>query len=292
MAGTTREEQIICDALVALELASGSDDDDYQAFRDNWIAQRFDQFDDDNNWMMDQALEEHCRQDYIAALGAAQDTLLDQTDAQGGRQRRGTNGDVLPTEAAAEDPELNQGGRQHVTCIVCAEGKPSTQAVSISCGHGMCNECVSALFRSAMTDESLFPPRCCRNHEISLDAARPLLSEELATRFQEKAIELRTTNRTYCHVPRCSTFIMPDTITGDVATCATCGASTCALCKGPSHRGQDCPLDEGRQQVEQLAREQGWRQCEGCHRMVELNHGCYHMTYVYLLLFLTCPARC
>lgn len=49
------------------------------------------------------------------------------------------------------------------------------------------------------------------------------------------------------------------------------------MCKGAAHQG-DCPEDEASNQLLALAEQEGWKRCPGCHRMVELTHGCYHMS--------------
>jgi len=118
-----------------------------------------------------------------------------------------------------------------------------------------------------MTDEELFPPRCCRTHNIPLDQARRMLDADLAREFAIKAVEFSTLDRTYCHVQLCSTFIPPTTIHNDIAVCPTCNERTCSHCKAQSHEG-DCPLDPGIQAVLELAQEEGWRRCEGCSRMI------------------------
>ena len=160
------------------------------------------------------------------------------------------------------------------TCTAC--GDRHHRFLRTTCDHAYCVDCLAHLFRSSMTDEALFPPRCCGN-EMPLDEARPLLGVELAREFAAKSVELSTADRTYCHDQRCSTFIPPATIQGEVGVCPTCARSTCSICKGISHQG-DCPQDPGVQAVIDLAQGEGWRRCDGCRRMIELNYGCNHMT--------------
>jgi len=63
------------------------------------------------------------------------------------------------------------------------------------------------------------------------------------------------------------------------ATCPDCSTVTCTLCKAASHRG-DCPADTVLQQVLQTADENRWQRCYSCRRLVELDIGCNHITFV------------
>ncbi|KAH0404863.1 hypothetical protein KCU89_g701, partial [Aureobasidium melanogenum] len=128
------------------------------------------------------------------------------------------------------------------TCVACTGTLPWSDILETPCGHHYCVGCLSELFELSMQDETLYPPRCCRQ-TIPLDAARSLLHPKLVRNFEQKSIELDTKDRTYCFDPRCSTFIPAEHITGDVADCRGCGKRTCTICKAAAHRG-DCPRDE------------------------------------------------
>jgi hypothetical protein len=161
-------------------------------------------------------------------------------------------------------------------CISCGDAHPTTDVAHCPCSHCYCRVCLASLFRASMLDEALFPPRCCRE-PIPLDANRKFLAADLTGQFQAKKIEFETKDRTYCHRPECSTFVPPQFIHGDVATCVRCQRRTCAICKGVSHVGE-CPRDEAAQEVLRLAQENGWQRCYACRRVVELDHGCNHMS--------------
>ncbi|KAI4244699.1 MAG: hypothetical protein L6R40_002903 [Gallowayella cf. fulva] len=163
-------------------------------------------------------------------------------------------------------------------CVSCNENKRAYETFRSPCGHYYCQDCLQQLFELSTTDETLFPPRCCRQG-ISVTAARLYLGGDLFQRFLRKSIEFRTGNRTYCSRPTCSAFITPDKIVGERATCTACLTETCTICKGNSHDG-DCPQDTATQEVLQAAAEEGWQRCYNCRRMVELDVGCNHMTFV------------
>ncbi|OJJ42378.1 hypothetical protein ASPZODRAFT_137305 [Penicilliopsis zonata CBS 506.65] len=163
-------------------------------------------------------------------------------------------------------------------CIACREETAFVDVVRAPCRHEYCRSCLEDLFKASMTDESLFPPRCCQQ-PIVMSTARIFLEYSLVQEFEKKKIEFETPNRTYCYSAGCSAFIAPAHIAGDVATCLDCGRTTCTSCKARAHTG-DCPNDTALQQLLTTAQTNGWQRCYACWRMVELDHGCNHMTCV------------
>lgn len=161
-------------------------------------------------------------------------------------------------------------------CEACGDRKHFAELAQAPCQHEYCRLCLTRIFQDSMTDEFLFPPRCCRQ-PIPLNKNRIFLDGEVANQFCKKALEFSTPNRTYCHRRDCAIFIPPERCTLTTASCENCGSVTCVSCKRASHDG-DCPDNEELQKVIQLAREQGWQRCQNCWGMVELNTGCNHMT--------------
>ena len=80
----------------------------------------------------------------------------------------------------------------------------------------------------------------------------------------------------------CSAFIRVENIENERATCPVCAEVTCTMCKAEAHTG-DCPADTALQLVLDTANENGWQRCYGCRRLVELDIGCNHITYVSLI---------
>ena len=205
----------------------------------------------------------------------------------------GTEGDCN-TPTASEDEQSARGessrwaaSRENTSntarheCASCGDYRRAFETFRAPCRHYYCQECLTQLFELSTTDETLFPPRCCRQ-EIPSTSVRLYLSGELVQRFQKKVIEFQTSDRTYCSRPTCSAFITPDNITGELATCTSCFTNTCTICKGTNHDG-DCPADTATQQMLEAAREQGWQRCYNCRRVVELDVGCNHMTYAFCI---------
>ena len=160
-------------------------------------------------------------------------------------------------------------------CVVCGEQKHDFDTLRAPCGDLYCRDCVVSLFRAAIEDESLFPPRCCRQ-PIGIELAMDFLGPTIQAEFRAKSTEFSSSNRTYCFQPSCSRFLPPSTINNDVGTCP-CGSRTCTICKAEAHNGE-CPDDPATRDLLALATTNGWRQCLRCKRMIELTYGCNHIT--------------
>ncbi|KAG5987923.1 hypothetical protein E4U52_007058 [Claviceps spartinae] len=161
-------------------------------------------------------------------------------------------------------------------CVACTSEVASTDSVRCPCSHDYCGDCITSLFSAAINDESLFPPRCCKE-PIPLDLSKPFLSATLLGTYEAKKLEYGTLDKTYCHVRTCSTFVPPAFVKDDVATCVKCQSKTCTMCKGETHT-DDCPADTLTADFLQIATENGWQRCYSCRRMVDLNTGCNHIS--------------
>ena len=158
-------------------------------------------------------------------------------------------------------------------CVACTETKPISELYHAPCSHRYCTACTTKMFEDSLKDETLYPPRCCQQ-DLALEFVSEALGPEFVTRFITKAIEVASTDRTYCHA--CSAFILPCDIEDDIATCESCSAPTCAQCKEAAHGG-NCVLTSDRA-LDELAEAQNWRSCPRCHAVVELREGCNHIT--------------
>jgi len=160
------------------------------------------------------------------------------------------------------------------TCTACSSR--SRAPLTAPCGHNYCQECIVDLFKSAMTDETLMPPRCCRT-EVPLLMVRRLFGHDDVVQFKEKRREFSTKNRLYCPIATCSAFIgEASSIEGKVVNCPKCGIEVCAYCKTVNHSTSErCSDDKdpASKLVLELGESQGWRRCGGCRRLVERDHG-------------------
>lgn len=179
---------------------------------------------------------------------------------------------------AQRQTETVQKMKTEVQCCVCLNDFLPYRTIRLECSDHYCVDCLRDLFLRATKDESLYPPRCCRVL-IPLLLVQGHMSAEELTQFEAAAVEYTTTDRTYCSNIECCQFITPSRITADRADCASCGFSTCTMCKNPFHR-EDCAADSMLQATLTLADLKGWQRCFSCRSLVELGIGCYHITYV------------
>ncbi|KAF1958594.1 ariadne RING finger [Byssothecium circinans] len=192
----------------------------------------------------------------------------------------GTVTEAGPSVGFAER-QANAFGKlsQMFQCAACCSRFPVARMVTAKCSHRYCVDCMISLFMRSTKDESLFPPKCCRQ-PIALSMISPYMSADDLATFEAKTEELTTTYRVYCSNHSCNAFIPPRQITNGThrAVCSDCAHSTCSICKNTFHKDSDCPEDPGIQQTLELAHEQGWQTCPRCKSLVELRTGCYHMT--------------
>ncbi|CAN9445788.1 unnamed protein product [Alternaria alternata] len=141
-------------------------------------------------------------------------------------------------------------------CCTCYDRFPRASMVTAKCGDRYCVDCMKGLFMRSTKDETLYPPRCCKQN-IPLDLiARHMEPSELAT-FELAIVEYATRKKTYCSNHDCATFIVPDRIERGMnrAVCPKCSAETCAICNHEFHAGSACPDDPLLRQTRELARE-------------------------------------
>ncbi|KAF1842825.1 uncharacterized protein K460DRAFT_290154 [Cucurbitaria berberidis CBS 394.84] len=204
--------------------------------------------------------------------------------------RLGLDG-VVTTAPATVDPSSIDKGKGKAdpatqgTCSSCLDMHPTYNMLQLPCKedgemepHAYCRECIRRLFESSVTDPSHFPPRCC-SKIIPLLSCTPFLPRDLIARFMARREELETANRTYCSNTGCSKWVRPVDVVGGVATCSVCTHKTCATCKGKQHDGL-CPEDKDVKELMSVAQQKRWQTCPNCKEMVELEQGCYHITYV------------
>jgi len=161
-------------------------------------------------------------------------------------------------------------------CDSCGDLKSYFQVAALACNHQYCRECIHELFQKSFLDDSLFPPRCCRQH-ISISDVDIFMTKDLKDRFAAKTIEFNTPNKTYCANKDWGAFLMPQNIINNVGQCQNCQTATCTFCKNEGH-ADECAQDPNLQATLDLAQQEGWRRCGRCQAMVELRTGCFHIT--------------
>lgn len=158
-------------------------------------------------------------------------------------------------------------------CCACMDRFPTDDTIRAPCDDTFCRTCVVTMFTRSLDDESLFPPRC-HGQPIPAEEHRDFIGAELVQRFLAKQMEHDNPN--YCHDPQCAAFIPPNHVRNDVGSCERCDKKTCTICNKVAHEGE-CPEDPAMQELMSLAKDKKWQQCPSCHRLIELESGCYHI---------------
>lgn len=169
-----------------------------------------------------------------------------------------------------------------LSCVVCTEDIIKSATLTLACGDVYCVDCLRGHLLSCCNDQTMFPPRCCKQ-QIPEDTIMGVLTDEgERARFALARIESETADKTYCSGVDCGRFVPPEKVerASNRADCTACGTQTCTLCKGQFHPRGECAQDMALQQLLDTAGTEGWRRCPGCRAVVELSTGCNHMTWV------------
>ena len=165
-------------------------------------------------------------------------------------------------------------------CNVCWDGEK--QGFHLACDHSLCVNCMKELFLTAVRDSSLLPLRCCEV-PIDMNASRLLLQIGDVTRLSTRMSEINADDKMYC--PSCNRFINLDLVDAEDSTelLCVCRIVMCTSCKTAAHPNVSCAQNRAIVAGDDAlllehARDHGWRQCPNCSVMIELTHGCYHVT--------------
>lgn len=167
-------------------------------------------------------------------------------------------------------------------CALCMEIIGKKTALRAQCGHFYDEKCLVSLIERASVDESSFPPRCCRL-VIRRESFMPFMTGSLRDKFEKASSEFltRPRDRVYCSNAICSNFLGEGSTDSAARAmrCPECNHSTCSLCREPAHPStRACRLEERTAAIQPLLEENRWQRCPECHRVIELTHGCFHIT--------------
>lgn len=190
--------------------------------------------------------------------------------------------------------------RSTAVCAVCNDPpalSPTSSSSSkdvkglavLPCGHAYCATCLNNLFRAAVNDLSLFPPRCCGVH-IPLDGKDDEGGKEKRDkRGAQSKMGASKSSAGVGYRPWLETEIVAvlerrlksakETVVAKAAAVEQSAATAAAAAASPE-------VDE---EFLRMAEACGWARCYGCGRFVELEFGCNHMVYVH---FLPLPKTC
>lgn len=124
-------------------------------------------------------------------------------------------------------------------CVSCDDSYPPGEMWRAPCAHDYCIGCLERLHCAALTDESLYPPTCCR-HEMPWNDVKSRIDDALAVEFGEikETLDQQVGQRAYCSDPTCSKSTETEYIANEVATCDACSK----VCETSLHDG-DCSWD-------------------------------------------------
>jgi hypothetical protein len=136
------------------------------------------------------------------------------------------------------------------------------------------------LIQTAIENQAQWPPKCCLN-PVPYRTITKHVNRDLLRRYRDtyEEMSIPAENRIYCSAPDCGEWIRSVNRNRQTAVCKK-GHAMCVMCRQPPHEtdGGECPRDTGRQLVERLAEEEGWRRCIDCGILVEHREACQHMT--------------
>ncbi|OTA64834.1 hypothetical protein K449DRAFT_348513 [Hypoxylon sp. EC38] len=166
-----------------------------------------------------------------------------------------------------------------IECVSCLDDFSPKEMIKVSC-HSYCRPCFQRLIYATCENEQQWPPKCCLN-PISVNTIVLNVSDELKKIYRDRAAEwnLPISERIYCSHSSCSIWIKPYEVNRarNVARCSR-GHWTCIICRGRQHEGDSCPQDRDMVRTDELAEEEAWKRCYGCHAYVEHREACQHMT--------------
>ncbi|KAI1105505.1 hypothetical protein F4804DRAFT_304111 [Jackrogersella minutella] len=166
-----------------------------------------------------------------------------------------------------------------VECVSCLDDFSPKEMVKAPC-HSYCKPCFLRLIHTTCENEQQWPPKCCLN-PIPTNIIILNIDDDLKKTYHDRAAEwnLPVSDRVYCSQSNCSVWIRPYEInrSRNIARCSA-GHWTCTTCRGQQHEGDECPQDRDMMRTDELAEEEGWKRCYGCHAYVEHGEACQHMT--------------
>jgi len=181
------------------------------------------------------------------------------------------------------------------TCAICTdEFKVQGDCFMMDCGHMLDRECAIHCFKTLniQTQKKLpYCPECSANHNMTTKVKEQQLEllgdHQLMEHYYALSAQLGMSGLRifHCPTPDCQfSAEAPENLLQ--FQCNVCGQSYCPKCKRTYHHRETCEEYAQRkckeeqmseQQLEELAKKMGWKQCPKCHVYVERTFGCYHM---------------
>lgn len=180
---------------------------------------------------------------------------------------------------------------QRRECPLCLNRLPLRRFYQLSCGHQFCVNCLRDFLNTVIRLRSTDPLRCsnpgCRR-PISEHDVRAIASGEQLNSYNDVATQEwinRQPGVRHCPTLNCRFSFINEENRVEQIQCPQCRVWYCASCLVEHHPSVRCreaqaPRRESAQSL-QASREwvrQHTKQCPSCHRNIEKNEGCIHMT--------------
>jgi hypothetical protein len=214
----------------------------------------------------------------VAATINAPTATLDGNDDQ--------DTDVDQAQAQAQEAETESAN----PCKICFTNLEPEELIFLNCGCLYCAQCLNAHFRSGLANKASYPPRCCDQFPIDIEAVQGFLDDENMIRYTTVQEEFAADRPLYCANKECGIDFIGDAARIDLQSdermviCYGCALETCARCRELREAHADnegvleCPDSLALAEVKDIAEEQKWCRCPGCGFLVEKIDGCDHMT--------------
>ena len=200
------------------------------------------------------------------------------------------------SQTKESEKKINEFFKKHKVypncCLVCEIEIDDGDEISLDCKHPFCSDCFTNYLKQKVKDQlTLLSTHCplsgC-NYIVTSDIFKKCLENDkdslkiynkcLIRNFTESNSDIKL-----CPNPKCDVIIkLPGH--GMIEVKCQCGESFCFKCLRESHRPCDCEM---MQIWEEKTKSEGentkWllvntKQCPHCHKYIEKNQGCNHMT--------------
>ncbi|KAL6748380.1 hypothetical protein V8C86DRAFT_2879354 [Haematococcus lacustris] len=202
--------------------------------------------------------------------------------------------DAVKASVGLQDPGPSTSA-DHATCMVCFDTFPLSEMRSAACRHHYCSTCWRGYVKNAIAngpaslDLRCPTPKCkaCVPADLILSVAEPADAERWST-FALRSFVEDNRNMSWCVGQGCEAAVecKVDRAADEAldVSCSCCGATFCFSCHEDAHRPVRCAVV--RQWVTKNSAESEnvtWiiantKPCPKCHRPIEKNQGCMHMT--------------
>ncbi|VVB11975.1 unnamed protein product [Arabis nemorensis] len=178
-----------------------------------------------------------------------------------------------------------------VTCGICFDSFCPKVIVSVPCGHPFCSDCWNGYIRTSINDGPgclmLKCPEPSCSAAVRLDMVEKLVSEEDKKKFYKYFLRSYVEDNKkmkWCPAPGCEHAVDFAAGTGSYDVSCLCSHRFCWNCTEEAHPPVDCDtvakwLHKNSAESENT----DWllantKPCPKCHRAIEKNQGCMHMT--------------